>query len=122
MSYALKSDETLGDGLRRIICKQIENAISASKAKQNGDDTPVHQTRKHLKKARAALRLVRGEVERHLWKQEDRCLVRVGKMTSEVRDAEVRLETVRHLREFARGRKRSFQETEIGRASCRERV
>jgi len=112
MSYELKPDETIGDGLRRIIRKQIENAIEASKSKQNGKDSPVHETRKHLKKARAALRLVRGEVKQGAWKREDRCLAKVGEMISDVRDAEARLETVRQLRGFLRGRKRSFEETE----------
>jgi CHAD domain-containing protein len=112
VSYKLKSDETIGDGLRRIIRRQIENAICASKAKQNGKDSPVHETRKHLKKARAALRLVRGEVKGKAWKRADGCLAQVGEMISEVRDAEVRLETVRQLRGFLRGKKRSFEETE----------
>ena len=112
MSYELRADETLGDGMRRIVCRQIEGAIDASKAKQNGKGSPVHETRKHLKKARAALRLVRGEIDRDLWKREDRCLAKVGQLISEVRDAEVRLQTVRQLREFARGKKRSFEETE----------
>jgi CHAD domain-containing protein len=112
VSYELKPDETLGDGLRRIIRRQIENAVCASKAKQNGKGSPVHETRKHLKKARAALRLLRGEVDGGIWKREDYCLAEVGKMISDVRDAEVRLETVRQLRQFARGKKRGFQETE----------
>lgn len=112
MSYELRADETLGDGMRRIVCRQIEGAICASKAKQNGKGSPVHETRKHLKKARAALRLVRGEIDRDVWKREDRCLAKVGQLISEVRDAEVRLQTVRQLREFARGKKRSFEETE----------
>jgi CHAD domain-containing protein len=112
MSYELRPDETLGDGICRIVCRQIENAICASQAKQNGKGSPVHETRKHLKKARAALRLVRGEVERDLWKNEDRCLGKVAQMISQVRDAEVRLQTVRQLREFARGRTKGFQQTE----------
>lgn len=112
MSYKLKPDETIGEGLRRIICRQIENAICASKAKQNGKDSPVHETRKHLKKARAALQLVRGAVKRKTRKRADHCLARVGEMISDVRDAEVRLETVRQLRSFLRGKKRSFEETE----------
>lgn len=112
MSYELRADETLGDGIRRIVCRQIEDAIRASKAKQNGKGSPVHETRKHLKKARAALRLARGEINRDVWKREDRCLGKVGQLISEVRDAEVRLQTVRQLREFARGKKRSFQQTE----------
>jgi CHAD domain-containing protein len=112
MSYELRPDETTGDGLRRIIRGQIENAICASKAKQNGKGSPVHETRKHLKKARAALRLVRGDVKHRSWKRADRCLAEVAEMISDVRDAEVRLETVRQLRSFLRGKKRSFQETE----------
>jgi len=112
MSYELRQDETLGDNLRRIVCHQIESAIHAGKAEQNGKGSPVHESRKHLKKARAALRLVAGEIERAVWKREDRCLGKVGRLISEVRDAEVRLETVRQLREFARGKRRSFQETE----------
>jgi len=112
MSYELRPDETLGDGICRIVRRQIENAICASKAKQNGKGTPVHETRKHLKKARAALRLVRGEVARDLWKKEDRCLGKIAQLVSQVRDAEVRLQTVRQLREFARGRTKAFQHTE----------
>src|ERR1700750_3477459 len=112
MSYELRQDETLGDGIRRIVSNQVEGAIKASKAEQNGKGSPVHETRKHLKKARAALRLVSGEIERDEWKRADRCLKKVGQLISEVRDAEVRLETVRELRDFARGKKRGFQETE----------
>jgi CHAD domain-containing protein len=112
MSYELRQDETVGDGVQRIICRQIEAAVCASSAKQNGKGSPVHETRKHLKKARSALRLASGEVERKVWTREDRCFRKVGRLISEVRDAEVRLQTVRQLREFARGKKRSFRETE----------
>lgn len=112
MSYELRAEETLGDGFRRIVGRQIEGAIAASQAKQNGKGSPVHETRKHLKKARAALRLVCGEIDRDVWKREDRCLAKVGQLISEVRDAEVRLQTVRQLREYTRGKKRSFEETE----------
>jgi len=112
MSYELVQDETVGDGIQRIVCRQIESAIRASRAEQNGKGSPVHETRKHLKKARSALRFAAGEIDPDVWKREDRCLRKVGQLISEVRDAEVRLETVRQMREFARGRKRSFQETE----------
>jgi CHAD domain-containing protein len=112
MSYELREDETIGDGIERIICRQIEGAIRASRAEQNGKGSPVHETRKHLKKARAALRLAAGQVDSNVWKREDRSLRKVGRLISEVRDAEVRLQTVRQLREFARGKKRSFRETE----------
>jgi|ERR1043166_627253 CHAD domain-containing protein len=112
MSYELVQDETVGDGIQRIICRQIEDAIRASSAEQNGKGSPVHETRKHLKKARSALRFAAGEMDPRVWKREDRCLRKVGRLISEVRDAEVRLGTVRQLREFAQGKKRSFRETE----------
>ena len=112
MSYELRQDETVGDGIQRIVCHEIEGAIRASDAEQNGKGSPVHETRKHLKKARSALRLAAAEIDPVGWKREDRCLRKVGQLISEVRDAEVRLQTVRQLREFARGKKRSFRETE----------
>jgi CHAD domain-containing protein len=112
MSYELRRDETVGDAVKRIVCHQIEAAICASGAERNGKGSPVHATRKHLKKARSALRFVAGAIDRDAWKREDRCLAKVGKLISEVRDAEVRLQTVRQLREFAQGRKRSFRHTE----------
>src|SRR6184192_3564138 len=99
MSYELQQEETLGDSLRRICCKQIKDAVAIAKGEVETDDTPVHQMRKHLKKARAALRLVRKEIGRGLFKQQDHCLRDVGRLTSEIRDAEVRLQTVRQLEE-----------------------
>jgi CHAD domain-containing protein len=99
MSYQLKHRETLGDNLRRICRQQIEEAITIAKGEKKPNDTPVHETRKHLKKTRAALRLVRKEIGRGLFKQQDRCLRDVGRLTSEIRDAEVRLQTVRQLEE-----------------------
>jgi CHAD domain-containing protein len=112
MSDELRLDETVGDGVQRIVCYQIEGAIRASGAEQNGKGSPVHETRKYLKKARSALSLAAAEINPHVWKREDRCLRKVAQLISEVRDAEVRLQTVRQLREFARGKRRSFRETE----------
>lgn len=112
MSFELRPDETLGDGIQRIVCQQIEGAIKASSSEQNGKGSPVHDTRRHLKKARSALRLTVGEVDWDVWKREDRSLRNIGQLISEVRDAEVRLQTVRQLRQFTKGKKRRFRETE----------
>src|SRR5882757_8692674 len=106
MSYQLQRDETLGDGLRRICRKQVELALASATGKKEGEDTPVHETRKHLKKTRAALRLVRKEIGRGLFREQDRCLRDVGRLTSEIRDAEVRLQTVRQLQGITQRRAR----------------
>jgi CHAD domain-containing protein len=97
MSYELQTDETLADGIRRICGTEITKAIGIVVGTRETEDTPVHQTRKHLKKARAALRLVRKEIGRSLFRQQDHLLRDAGRLISDVRDAEVRLETVRQL-------------------------
>jgi len=107
MSYQLNHRETLGENLRRICRQQIEWAIAIAKGEKKPNDTPVHETRKHLKKTRAALRLVRREIGRGLFKEQDRCLRDVGRLTSEIRDAEVRLQTVRQLQELTQRHRRS---------------
>ena len=113
MSYELRRDETLGDGLRRICQKQIELALAIARGETETDDTPVHETRKHLKKARAALRLVKKEIGRGLFKRQDHCLRNVGRLISEIRDAEVRLQTVRQLQGLTRRqRRRSYRTVE----------
>jgi CHAD domain-containing protein len=113
MSYRLRHEETLGDGLRRIVCQQIEDAIAASSEKRNGKSSPVHETRKHLKQARAALRMIANEVARRHVRREIHCLRDVARMISEIRDAEVRLQTVKQLRDFSsRSKDGNLRETE----------
>ena len=107
MSYELRQGETLGENLRRICRRQIEDAIAIATGAQEPHDTPVHETRKHLKKARAALRLVRKEIGRGLFRQQDHCLRDVARLISEIRDAEVRLQTVRQLQGITHRRGRA---------------
>jgi len=106
MSYELKHGQSLGDNIRRICRKQIEAAIAITVGERKTHDTPVHQMRKHLKKARAALRLVRKEIGRGLFREQDHCLRDVGRLTSEIRDAEVRLQTVRELQSLTQRKRR----------------
>jgi CHAD domain-containing protein len=97
MSYQLRHGQNLGDNLRRICRKQIEAALAITTGERKTGDTPTHEVRKHLKKARAAVRLVRKEIGRGLFRKQDHGLRDVGKLTSEIRDAEVRLHTVQEL-------------------------
>lgn len=113
MSFKIGQSEALGESIRKVACEEIEKAIKASGRARNGKGSPVHRTRKHLKKARAAMRLLTAELGRDCFKREDSRLRDVGRLISDIRDAEVRLETVRQLRKTAAGpRGRSFQETE----------
>jgi len=113
MSYQLRKQETPGDGLRRICRKQIEIALAIASGTKEAKDTSVHETRKHLKKARAVLRLVRKEIGRGLFRTQDHGLRSVGRLISEIRDAEVRLQTVHELQNVTRRqRRRRFDKLE----------
>ena len=107
MSYRLRHGESLGDNLSRICRKQIERAIAIASGEKKTNDTPVHEVRKCLKKARAASRLVRKEIGRGLFQEQDRALRNVARLTSEIRDAEVRLQTVQQFQGIKRRRGRS---------------
>jgi CHAD domain-containing protein len=97
MSYELRHGQSLGENLRRICRIQIERAVAVATNQRKSNDTPVHEVRKCVKKARAALRLMRKEIGRGLFREQDHCLRDVGRLTSEIRDAEVRLQTVRQF-------------------------
>ena len=96
MSYELRLRQSLGDNLCRVFRKQIDAALDIAHGETPSHDTRVHTLRKHLKKARAALRLVRKEITG--WRRQDRRLRDIGRLVREIRDAEVRVETMRELK------------------------
>src|SRR5207249_5416460 len=89
----------LPDGLKRVFREQIESALQLClhPAKQRG--VTVHEVRKHLKKLRAAMRLAAGEVGKNRHTREDRCVRKIGRLVSDLRDAQVRLQTLVQLRD-----------------------
>jgi CHAD domain-containing protein len=91
--------EPLPDGLKRVFREQIESALELCRhpAKQRG--VTVHEVRKHLKKLRAAMRLAIPEVGKNRHTREDRCVRRIGRLVSDLRDAQVRLQTLIQLRD-----------------------
>jgi CHAD domain-containing protein len=108
MNDQLKEDEAFADGVRRIAREHIIQAIEIAAGDKETDNSPVHDTRKHLKKARAALRLVRKEIGRSLFREQDHRLRDIARLVSEVRDAEVRLQTIRELQSIRPRRGRAL--------------
>jgi CHAD domain-containing protein len=98
MGFRLKLREPLPDGLKRVFCEQIDSALRMCRhpAKQRG--VTVHEVRKHLKKLRAAMRLAVGEVGKNQHAREDRCVRQIGRLVSDLRDSQVRLQTLIQLR------------------------
>jgi CHAD domain-containing protein len=104
MGFRLKLREPLPDGLKRVFREQIESALKLCRnpAKQRG--VTVHEVRKHLKKLRAAMRLAMGQVGKNQHTREDRCVRKIGRLVSDLRDAQVRLQTLIQLRaQIAKG-------------------
>jgi CHAD domain-containing protein len=104
MGFRLKLREPLPDGLKRVFREQIQSALELCRhpAKQRG--VTVHEVRKHLKKLRAAMRLAIGEVGKNRHRREDRCVRKIGRLVSDLRDAQVRLQTLIQLRDETRKR------------------
>ena len=106
MGFRLKLRESLPDGLKRVFREQIGSALKLCRhpARQRG--VTVHEVRKHLKKVRAAMRLAVPEVGKNRHTREDRCVRKIGRLVSDLRDAQVRLQTLIQLRdETAKGPK-----------------
>jgi len=76
-TYRLQGDEDAATGMRRVILGRLEKATERLReAGEDGDALAeaVHGARKDLKKARAALRLVREEIGEKTFKRENRAL------------------------------------------------
>ncbi|HTL79852.1 MAG TPA: CHAD domain-containing protein [Candidatus Babeliales bacterium] len=101
MAFRLKLREALPKGLKQVFCEQIDSALRCCQhpARQRG--VTVHEVRKHLKKLRAAMRLAIGAVGKNCHAEENRCVRNIGRLVSDLRDAQVRLQTFIQLRDKA---------------------
>jgi CHAD domain-containing protein len=95
-AFRLERDEAIPEGVRRIARGRIDHAIDAlADASEEG----VHDARKDMKKLRALLRLVRGEVGEEVFQREAGTFRDAARELSGVRDADVMLATLAQLEE-----------------------
>jgi hypothetical protein len=94
--FALLADERLGAGLRRMALGQLEIAIEAlsGAGTQRSPAQRVHAARKALKRLRALLRLVQGDLGERPYERESALLRAAGVRLTRARDAEVLLITL----------------------------
>ena len=112
MSYCLKANETLAAGLRRIAREELENALcQMNKARAGEEAAAVHATRKHIKKLRALLRLIRSEIGQEIFTEENNRLREVARGFSGSRDARVQLQLLEKLAAQAAQKKSAFAKT-----------
>jgi len=95
MSFELKVDETLPDGLHRIAKKEMEKVCECMDGSSKGSrDEMVHEARKGLKKLRALLRLVHPGIGGKLYRRENIAFRDISRPLTEVRDAKILVETL----------------------------
>jgi CHAD domain-containing protein len=102
MSYGLTSKERPSQGLKRIFREEIAFAIHLCRHPEAHRGVTVHETRKHLKQLRAALRLAAAAAGKRRHAREDRALREIANGVSDLRDAHVLWQTLCRIRETIR--------------------
>jgi CHAD domain-containing protein len=94
-AYKLQKDETVPDGVRRVAIGRLDHALEELRGKAgSSSEEAVHEARKDMKKLRALLRLVRGELGDDTYQRENETFRDVGRLLSDVRDADVLMATL----------------------------
>src|SRR5215475_1314183 len=100
MSQELKPDQSLRKNIRRIVRKQMDEALEYLTEPHRGSrDEAVHEARKCFKKIRAVLRVVKPAIARKDHRRENVCFRDAGRPLTEVRDAKIVVETLDKLAE-----------------------
>jgi CHAD domain-containing protein len=98
MAAEVEIAEPGAKGVRRILRKELEKALESLEV-QHITDEKVHDARKRIKKARAALRLLRDAIGKNAYTRENMALRDVARPLSQVRDSKVLLDTLDKLEE-----------------------
>jgi CHAD domain-containing protein len=102
MAYSLNGGESVPDGTRRIAQEELASAAEGLRRSSDRDEA-VHEARKSIKKVRAVLRLVRGELGK-MARAENTRLRDVGRELSQLRDAAAMLEVMDSLEKLVGSR------------------
>jgi CHAD domain-containing protein len=94
----LGESEPLGIGVKRVTLEQLEHAASRFFDLEGNFGEAVHESRKSIKRVRALLRLVRGELPEHIFTFENKSLRETARLMSEIRTAQGVLDAVTSIR------------------------
>lgn len=87
-SLQLGQTEPLGVGVKRVTMEQLELAAAGYFDSEAPFGTAVHESRKSIKRVRAMLRLVRGELSDRIYDFENKSLRDTGRLLSDLRAAQ----------------------------------
>jgi CHAD domain-containing protein len=95
VSLRLERFDDVAAELARLLLEQVDGAIAQIEGRGHADrEKAVHEARKHLKKARAVLRLAREDLPKDVRRAENAVLRDAGRALSGARDADVLLRTL----------------------------
>lgn len=98
VSLQLGEAEALGDGIKRVTMEQLELAASGYFDGEASFGIAVHESRKGVKRVRALLRLIRGELSKKIYTFENRSLRDTAHLVSEIRSAKGVLDAANSIR------------------------
>lgn len=107
MAARLRRSEAGAEGARRIVRRETRDALRRLAAGRRVGDSSVHEARKALKRARAALRLLRPRLGARAYRRENHALRDAARPLSMLRDARILLDTLGDLAREAPARDRA---------------
>jgi len=97
--FEFQIDESVETGVRRIVGEQLQTALEELRdVEPRQADTAVHSARKRFKRIRALVRMVREGLGPEVFGRENACFRDAGGSLSEVRDANVLVQTLDGLK------------------------
>jgi len=121
VAFELSRSEAGTRAVRRITRQQIAKALEALEGRTLSDED-VHAARKDLKKARAALRLLRDALGKTVYNRENTALRDVARPLSQVRDSKVLIDTLDKITQRFGAPVRALPLGKLRRALARERT
>ena len=97
MSYRFRKKSRARE-VHRVAREELEGALKEALTVSDQDrSTAVHEARKHLKKIRALLRLLRPATGKAFYKRENAAMRKAAQTMSSIRDSHVRVQTIKKL-------------------------
>jgi len=104
MAYRLEHGESVRDGVSRVMTEQLDRAVTELGDTDAAErDQAVAVARRRVKKVRAALRLVRGQMAKKDFRRQNTRLRKVAAGLAGARDASARLAVLDRLEEHSDG-------------------
>ena len=97
MAARLRPGKSAAKAVRREICSESKKALACLTEVWPPADARIHDARKRIKRARAALRLLRDALGESVYQRENAALRDAARPLSEVRDAKILIDALDEL-------------------------